>query len=99
MRKHHTKQEQEAHVRKWRQEGLSKNEYALKAGINPRTFIGWTWLKEGKKRTGFVEIPKKVYNSEVQEMVIEKTGIRILLPITIDVEILKNVFTALGGKE
>ena len=99
MRKHHTKQEQEDHIRRWCQEGLSKNAYALKAGINPRTFIGWTWLKAGKKKTSFVEIPKKVYRSEVQEMIIEKAGIKILLPITIDTEFLKNIFTALGGVE
>jgi len=32
-------------------------------------------------------------------MIIEKAGIKILLPITIDTEFLKNIFTALGGVE
>jgi len=99
MRKHLTKQEQEEHVRRWQQGGLSKNAYALKAGINPRTFIGWTWRKEMEKGHGFVEVPKKAYSGGVHEIVIEKGGMKILLPITIGMEGLQNVFGALGGIE
>ena len=99
MEKHFTKQEQEEHVRSWQKGGLSKNAYALKAGINPRTFTGWTWRMERKKANGFIEIPKMVYSGVVQEIVIEKSGMKILLPVTIDAVCLKNIFTALGGVE
>ena len=97
--KHFTKKEREEHIEQWRREGLSKNAYAIKAGINPRTFLDWTWRKEKKKANGFVEIPKMVYSGVVQEIVIEKRGMKILLPVTIDAVCLKNVFTALGGLE
>ena len=96
MRKHLMKQEQEDHVRKWQQSGQSKNAYALKAGINPRTFIGWTWEREKKKKAGFVEIPQKVFAAATEEMIIEKGSIRVLLPLTIGVEKLQTVFSALG---
>ena len=99
MQKHLTKQEQEEHVKRWQQSGLSKNAYALKAGVNPRTFIGWTWLKEKKKAKGFAELPKKVYSYGLHEIVIEKRGMKILLPATIDTEQMKKIFTVLGGTE
>ena len=99
MQKYLTKREKESHIAKWQESGLSRNAYAKKVGINPRTFMCWTWLWEKKKSGSFVEIPKKLYNSGVQEIVIEKKGMKILLPATIDAGCLKNVFAALGGLE
>ena len=99
MKKHLTKKEQEEHLRMWKKGGLSKNAYALKAGINPRTFIGWTWLKEKEKETGFVEIPRKVFSERIEKILIRKGSIKVYLPLTVSAEGLQTIFAALGGRE
>jgi len=99
MRKHLRREEREEHLEKWRTGGMSKNAYALKAGINPRTFIGWTWQEAKKKDTGFIEIPKKAFTRCFSEMVIEKDGVIIRVPMSVRLQELQTVFTALGGAQ
>ena len=99
MKKHLTKQEQEEHLRRWQEEGLSKNAYAIKAGINPRTFIGWTWGKAVKKKTGLVEVSGKILAGNMQGMIIEKGEVIIRVPLSIGVQELHTVLCALGGVE
>ena len=97
MSKYFTKKERQEHLEKWRKGGLSKNAYALKAGLNPRTFIGWTWLKPAEKDTDFVEIPEKAFGCFSGDIVIEKGNIRVRLPISIGKGELQTVITALGA--
>ena len=99
MRKHLTKQEQEGHLRRWLEGGLSKNAYAIKAGINPRTFIGWTWRETKGQDKGFVEIPPKLLVGGMQEIVIEKSGFTVRIPLTVCMKDLQAVFGALGGMQ
>ena len=99
MKKLYTKREQLEHLENWKKCGLSKNAYAKSAGINPRTFIGWTWrTKESvEKKQNFVEIKKVALMGNSQDIVIEKAGIRIRLPIVTGMQELQTVFMALGG--
>jgi len=99
MKKRYTKKEQQEHLENWEKGGMSKNAYALRAGINPRTFIGWTW-QQGKianNPQNFVEIDKAVIFGRTQDIVIEKNGITIRLPLMIGLKELQTVFVALGG--
>ena len=95
--KHFTKKERDTHLERWRRGGLSKNSYAIKAGINPRTFIGWTWHETKEQDKGFVEIPKKMFSGGIQEIVIEKGSFTVRLPLTVCMKDLHAVFGALGG--
>ena len=97
--KHFTKKEQEEHLDRWRRGGLSKNSYAIKAGINPRTFIGWTWRERKGQDKGFVEIPQKMLVGGLQEIVIEKGGFTVRIPLTVCMKDLQTVFGALGGMQ
>ena len=99
MRKHLTKQEQEEHLRRWEQGGLSKNAYAISAGINPRTFIGWTWGKPAKRKPRLVEVSGKMLAGNVQGVVIEKGEVIIRVPMNIGLQELRTVLCALGGVE
>ena len=97
MKKYLTKEEREQHLENWRKSSLSKNAYAIKAGISPRTFIGWTWITLKEKGSGFVEIPKEKFAGNSQDIVIEKSGIIIRIPLAVGVQELQTVFAALGG--
>ena len=97
MKKYVTRNEREEHLKRWKEGGMSKNAYALSAGICPRTFTGWTWQEPGEKKSGFVEIPKKAFTGNYNEIVIEKSGVIIRVPISVDLKGLQTVFTALGG--
>ena len=97
MRKHLTKKEQQEHLEKWKESGLSKNAYALKTGLNPRTFIDWTWQKAVKKEKGLVEIPKKMFIGTARDIVIEKGEITVRMPAFAGETELRKVFCALGG--
>ena len=97
MKKYITKKEREQHLENWRKSSLSKNAYAIKAGICPRTFIGWTWISAKPKEPGFVEIPKEKLAVSSQGIVIEKSGITIRVPLAVGVQELQTVFAALGG--
>ena len=99
MKKYLTRKERQEHLEKWREGGMSKNAYAISAGISPRTFIGWTWQEEGKRDTGFVEIPKGMFDGNCKEMVIEKSGVIIRVPMSVKLQELQTVITALGGAQ
>ena len=97
MKKYLTRDERQEHLERWKAGGMSKNAYALSVGICPRTFMGWTWQKPGRKDSGFVEIPKEKLVGGSQDIVIEKCGITIRIPLAVGVQELQTVFAALGG--
>jgi len=97
MKKHFTKKEREEHLEQWRREGMSKNRYAIKAGINPRTFLDWTWRDTKEQDRGFVEISKKMFSGGMQEIVIEKGSFTVRVPLTVCMKDLQAVFGVLGG--
>ena len=94
----YTEKERQEHLENWRKGELSKNQYALSAGLVPRTFIGWTWREEenGEKQQ-FVEISQKMQTGSAQQIVIEKGGLSVRLPLAVGVKELYTVFAALGG--
>ena len=97
MKKYLRREEREKHVERWKAGGLSKNAYAISAGLCPRTFIGWTWQKSGKKDSGFVEIPKKSIAGNFNEIAIEKGMVIIRVPMSAGLQELQTVLRALGG--
>jgi len=97
MKKYLTRKERLEHVKKWREGGMSKNAYALSAGLCPRTFMGWTWQEPGKKDTGFIEIPKESIAGNFNEILIEKGSIYIRVPMSVGLQELQTVLKALGG--
>jgi len=96
MKKFLTKKERQEHIERWKEGGMSKNAYAISAGISPRTFLGWTWQEMEKKDLGFIEIPKKTFTGNFNEIVIEKDGIIMRVPMSVCLQELQTVFTALG---
>ena len=82
----------------WKQSGKKAWAYAKENGLIPQTFCGWVKRAEGKKTTGFVEIPKQVMWPIVQsqQMVIETEGLKVHIPLTICAEELQTILAALG---
>ena len=97
MKTHLPREEREEHLERWRTGGMSKNAYAISAGLCPRTFIGWTWQKSKKKDSGFVEIPKKSIAGNFNEIAIEKGSVIIRVPMSAGLQELQTVLKALGG--
>ena len=97
--KSYTEKERQEHLKNWKMGALSKNEYAKKAGISPRTFIGWTWRTAGKGKQDFVEIRRDELLGNIQEMVIERGSITVRIPVSIGMKELESVFMALGSEQ
>ena len=98
--KNYTERQRREHLENWRNGELSKSEYALSAGIVPRTFTGWTWReKEIGEKQGFVEVTQKMHTAPVHQIVIEKGSVTVRLPLVLGIKELQTVFTALGGHQ
>ena len=93
--KNYAETERLKHVENWKNGTLGKAAYAKSAGIIPTTFYTWIRQAESKKQH-FVEIEQKSITKRIQDMVIEKGGISIRLPVSTGEEELKTLFEALG---
>ena len=97
--KSYTSEEREGHLENWRRGTLSRNAYAKAAGISPRTFAGWAWrMAETAGKQGFVEIDKRKVAANGQELILEKYGITIRVPLHTGIKELETIFTAIGGR-
>ena len=94
--RHYTESERREHVENWKNGGLSKKAYARSAGILPTTFYTWVRGKESRSKD-FEEIRQKVIPKNPQGIIIEKDGITVRIPLSMDVKELENVFIALWG--
>ena len=94
----YSKEEKSMWLEDWKQSGKKAWTYAKENGLIPQTFCNWVKRAEEKKTSGFVEIPKQLMRPIVQsqQMVIETDGLKIHIPLTICVEELQTLFTALG---
>ena len=95
----------EAHVAAWVRSGVTSKEYAVKAGVNPRTLMWWkSRLKTAsasREVTRFVEVTDLVVAAETStDGVIELDvgGTRILVRGRVDAEALARVLSAVEGR-
>ena len=93
--KNYAETERFKHVENWKNGTLSKAAYAKSAGIVPTTFYTWIRQAESTERN-FVEIDQRNIPKSIHDMVIEKGGISIRLPVSTGEEELKTLFEALG---
>jgi len=87
--------EREKHLENWMNGTLSRTDYAKSAGIKLTTFYKWAQDVDKPKR-GFVKINQVKITGNFQNLIIEKNGIAISIPISAGLEGLKTVFEALG---
>ena len=94
----YSKEEKSMWLEDWKQSGKKAWTYAKENGLIPQTFCSWAKRAEGKKSSGFVEIPKRLMRPIVksQKMVIETEGFKIHIPLTICAEELQTILAALG---
>ena len=93
-----SKEEKAMWLENWSRSGKKAWTYAKENGLIPQTFCTWVKKAEGKKSTGFIEIPKQLLSASVQteKMVIETGGLKIHLPLRICAGELQTILTALG---
>jgi transposase-like protein len=94
-----TAEERVSHVRAWKESGLGKAKYAAGAGIRPMTFYNWVREPGTRGAGGFVEIRNRPVLNGSEELVIEKGGIKIHLPLTAGINELGKVLRTLGEKD
>ena len=81
----------------WRLSGKKAWTYARENGLIPQTFAGWTKVKTANAPC-FVEVPAKVIPVESkQEILVEKGGLKIHIPLMIDSSELRAIIGALAG--
>ena len=80
----------------WKRSGKSVNAYARENGLVPWTFNKWT-KEEREPQSGFVEIPAPVMPApHAPEIVIEKGGVKIRIPLAASGGTLRAVMEGLG---
>ena len=82
----------------WRRSGKKAWTYAKENGLIPQTFVQWTKTRaEGK--TCFVEVQEPVMpgRQSEPEILIEKGGVKIHLPLTIGGMELRTIISVLAG--
>jgi len=102
--KKYTIVEQQEHLRKWKDSGLSGQGYCRKNNIYPTTFYGWVKREKQRKNKKEKTIQKvvKVQTGGIerinhnQEILIEYCGIKIHIPMKISAEELQKILMALG---
>ena len=103
-----------AHVRRWKESGLTRDEFAAQAGLNGGTLAYWKWRldKEGApKRTAkksaapkFIELPPMTgWSPEYAERIelVLTDGVVVRVPTSFDDESLRRVLGVLhrnGGR-
>jgi transposase-like protein len=96
--KNYSEKERERHLEKWKNGSMSKAAYAKSVGIHPTTF--YTWARgTGEEKQEFIEIKGKRIPDNNQEIVIEKDGTIIRLPLSADANNLQTVLNALGNRQ
>ena len=88
--------ERHRYVENWKNGTMSKAAYAKSEGILPTTF--YTWIRQAEnKGQDFVEIDRRIISESNQDMIIEKGGVIIRLPLSTGEKELQTIFTALGN--
>jgi hypothetical protein len=91
----YTKRERQHHIEEWEKGFLSKTAYAKSAGIMPTTFYNW-FKGSNKYEQDFVEIHQDKLLCNRQEIIIEKSGIIIRVPLSSGIKELRTIFESLG---
>ena len=91
-----TNEEKLKYLENWRESKKSAWAYAKEKGINAQTFINWT-RKTLKKDSCFVEVPVKIkQQSSKPEILIEKSDMKIHIPLNLNSNELRTVMEGLG---
>ena len=79
-----SKEEKAMWLADWKRSGKKAWTYAKENGMIPQTFCSWV-KRETKNASGFVEIPayKTTQTERAQEILVEKGGIKIHIPLSI----------------
>jgi len=94
----YSKEEKTKLLEEWRQSGKSISAYVKEKGIVRWTFT--KWLKaEREGKSGFVEVPAAVVKAipQAAEILIEKGGVKIHIPLTIGGTELRAIIDVLAG--
>jgi transposase-like protein len=78
MRRRYSAEEKAKWVEGWKASGQTRGAYAQEQGLKPGTLSKWTL----ESQAGFVEVKRKPGTNFLchKEIVVEKGGIRVLLP-------------------
>jgi hypothetical protein len=92
-----SEEEKEMWLEDWRKSGKRAWTYARENGLIPQTFVGWTKAKTENKSC-LVEVSAKTLPLEYSpEILIERGGVKIHIPLTIGCTELRTIINALGG--
>jgi len=94
----YTKEEKAMWLEDWRQSGKGAWVYAKENGLVPQTFTSWT-KPRNKNKQPLVEVPaiKLQSSRHVQEILLEKGGVKIHIPLTVDGEELQKFIVTLSA--
>ena len=94
--KNYSKKERQKHVENWEKGTLTRAAYAKSAGIQRATFYKWAQKVNTEPHQDFVEIKKKRFVADISnEIIIQKSGIVIRVPCSMELTQLQIIFTAL----
>jgi len=92
-----TKEEKTKYLENWRRSNKNAWRYAKENGINPQTFVNWT-KREKQIKACFVEVSAKAkQQSYIPKIIIEKSGFKIHVPLSIGSVGLRIVMEGLGA--
>ena len=93
-----SEEEKEMWLEDWRGSGKKPWTYAKENGLNPQTFV--KWIRSGTEaKPCFVEVPAQAMQPivQVQEILIEKGGVKIHIPLVIGYGELRSIMEGLGA--
>jgi hypothetical protein len=95
----YSKEEKAMWLEDWRQSGKTPWAYAKENGLVPQTFNSWTKPRKATKQV-FVEVPRQTLQTAclVPEILIEKDGIKIHVPLEAVVKEIKGVIADFGRR-
>ena len=93
-----SKEEKSMWLEDWKQSGKKAWTYAKENALIPQTFVRWTKPGKEKVKQSFIEAPKQILQQTCikGEILIEKGGMRIHIPLEPVLGELQTVITRLG---
>jgi len=95
---HFSKEEKEMWIEDWKKSGKNAWAYARMNGLVPQTFMTWTKPIKNEAKQTLVEIPKQILKAihPEKEILIEKSDIRIHIPLEPVLGVLQTILGKLG---
>lgn len=99
-----TREEWSKRVERWRESGLTAQEFAAELGVNPRTLTYWKWVltkepatrsKTASTAVPFVEVAQTPARTEVFELELSG-GVVVRVPLDFDASALRRLLDVVG---